>query len=281
MITSEWYFQPHHYAAFEGDKPLRDGEGEPARNERRVVREALMNVGEQLWPWINQQHWDLHHHRQREHYVSSYHFVFMPNGQPIVDKIDSMWLHFGKSPEQLDWLKTIGGFDYKKKDVDDYYNAFYLHSRIQIYISSSVVRCWLLLATDKNYYDRSEYLKRIIKSEAYRNTLWELCRPLLGKGFFYEIHDQRFPLELGTSMDALMKFIRKDKHGYYSGIVKEYLPDDLRIGHANILQEMQDTIKLLYPIYDHMAWRPRKSVETPKLDLTGMFGGNSHVTRRK
>jgi len=280
-MSNQWYFLPHHYAAFEGDKPTRDGESEPARQERKQVREALLWLGDQLWPWVSSHNppWDLHRHRQSEHYVSSYHFVFTPDGQPIVDNIGSMWLHYGKSPEQLDWLKTIGGFDYRKKDVDDYYNAFYLHTRIQIYISATVVRCWLLLATDKNYYDRSEYLKRLMKDKDYGDRLWELLQPLLGNEFFYEVNDSKFMLEKDTDRAALMSFIKKDRQGYYSGIVKEYIKSDPRIGLSNIIQEMKNNIELLYPIYDHMAWRPRGSVKNSKLDITSMFGGNARAKK--
>src|SRR6185295_8302474 len=143
-------FLPHHYAAFDDPKPRLDDPLTVA--EREKVREALLELDDMLWPFIESTAWDLHRHRHKLHYVSSHRFVYL-DGRPIVEDIGSMWLHYGKSPEQLDFLKLIGGYDWKKRDDDDYYNAFYLHTRIQFYLSSDCFRCWLLLATDKNYYD--------------------------------------------------------------------------------------------------------------------------------
>lgn len=84
-----------------------------------------------------------------------------------------MWLHYGKSAEQLDALRTLGGYDYHQIDYDDFYNAFYLHTRIQIFINQSVVRFWLLF-TDKNYYDRSEFLKKIRRNPDQAEKFWQL-----------------------------------------------------------------------------------------------------------
>ncbi len=178
-------FFPHHYEAFDPPKPALDDRATIA--ERIQVREVLLQLDDMLWPVIDQSGWDLHRHRQRAHYVSSDHFVYLDDGTPIVNYIDGMWLHYGKNREQLDYFKTLGGWEYLKIDDEEYYNAFYLHTRIQFYINSRCFRCWLLLATDKNYYDRSEFLKRLSQNESDRQRLFQLVTPLLAKGFFYEI----------------------------------------------------------------------------------------------
>jgi len=247
-------FLPHHYAAFDQPKPTLD---DPATVAERVqVRHALWQLHDLLWPFIAQSEWDLHRHRQAAHYVSSDHFVFLDDGTPIVKYIDGMWLHYGKSPEQLDFLKTIGGFDYSKLDTEDYYNAFYLHTRIQFYLNASVFRAWLLFATDKNYYDRSEFLRKIHRDPAYRSTFYNLVVPLFDKGFFYEIHTDKLPLVSGLTEQQLISFVKKDRGGLYSGIVKEYEPDNPLLDTATIQTEMIENLKLLYPIYDFVAWRP-------------------------
>jgi hypothetical protein len=167
-----------------------------------------------------------------------------------------MWLHYGKSRDQLDFLKTLGGYDYRKINDDEYYNAFYLHTRIQFYINSSCFRCWLLLATDKNYYDRSEYLKRLNRSQSDCQKLFQLLTPLFGKGFVYEIDTATLPLQTGLTQDKLIRFVKKDRGGVYSGIVKQYRPDDSALTIDRIQGEMINNLKLLYPVYDFMAWRP-------------------------
>lgn len=246
------FFLPEHYNTFIPPKPTRDDS--EIREERLRVRDRFLILEEQIWPFIQRHNWDLHRHRQRVHYVSSDHFIFLPDGTPIVDNINSMWLHYGKSPEQLDFLRLIGGYDYKRYNDEEFYNAFYLHTRIQIFINLYVFRFWLLLATDKNYYDRSEFLRKLLVDE---NTeiFYNLIQSLLGKNFFYEIDDQRLYLEKGLEKKTLLKFVKKDRHGIYSGIVKEYTPNDILINEDNILNEIQTNLELLYPLYDFMACR--------------------------
>jgi hypothetical protein len=41
----------------------------------------------------------------------------------------------------------------------------------------------------------------------------------------------------------------------YSGIVKEYQPDDPALDENRIADEMIENLKLLYPVYDFMAYR--------------------------
>jgi hypothetical protein len=50
--------------------------------------------------------------------------------------------------------------------------------------------------------------------------------------------------------------VKKDKGGCYSGISKEYQPNDPLIDEKNIGNEMIENLKLLYPLYNFMAWRP-------------------------
>jgi hypothetical protein len=233
---------PHHYAAFDDPKPNLDDA--PTVAERENVRDALLELDDMLWPFIRTAGWDLHRHRHKVHYVSSHHFVYL-DGKPIVDFIDGMWLHYGESPQQLDFLKTIGGYDYKHRDDDEYYNAFYLHTRIQFYLNARLFRCWLLLATDKNYYDRSEFLRRLDKNQTERDALYRLVLPLFDKGFLYEVAGEQLPLRSGLSQDRLLRFIKRDRAGVYSGIVKEYQPDDSALDVERIGDEMIGNLRLL------------------------------------
>lgn len=249
-------FRPEHYAAFDPPKPDLD---DPATvSERLQVRQVLLELDSLLWPFISSSNWDLHRHRQATHYVSSHTFIFLDDGRPIVKHIESMWLHYGKSPEQLDFIKTIGGYDYKKLHDEDYFNAFFLHTRLQFYINASIFRSWLILATDKNYYDRSEFLRKLSSSQSERDQFYQLIKPLFNKGFYYEIDAKQLKLDSSLSQKELISFVKKDQGGVYSGIVKDYLPDDERISIKNIQSEMIENLKLLYPLYDFMAWRPPK-----------------------
>jgi hypothetical protein len=246
-------FHSEHYGAFEPPKPeLND---KKTIRERQNVRDKLLELDKVLWPFIETQGWDLHRHRQASHYVSSDQFIYLDDGTPIVKNIDGIWLHYGKSPEQLDFMKKIGG-NYTKRDLNEYYNAFYLHTRIQFYLNNRIFKCWLLLATDKNYYDRSEFLRKIAIDIAAKDKLFKLIIPLFDKGFFYEIDAEKLPLNSEVTQNQLISFIKKDKDGKYSGIVKEYQPEDELLSIDKIGEEMIENLKLLYPLYNFMAFRP-------------------------
>ena len=65
-------------------------------------------------------------------------FLRPDQGQVILKRCGEENNLLGKSPEQLDFLKTLGDFDHRKVDVTDYYNAFYLHTRIQFYLNARI-----------------------------------------------------------------------------------------------------------------------------------------------
>ena len=105
-------FQPHHYAAFNPPKPNQDDLA--TRGEREVVRDALLKLDELVWPLIKKEKWDLHRHWREENWVSMHHFV-----PRVVQRISAMWLSYGKSKEQLEFLKRLGGADYRNRDLEE------------------------------------------------------------------------------------------------------------------------------------------------------------------
>jgi len=248
------YFLPEHYAAFTEDKAALDTES--VRIERERVSDRLMGLDNALAPYIESKGWDLHPHYMPQHRVSSTHFVFLEDGTPVVNRIPWLWLHYGKSREQLNFLKLIGGYDYKKYDDTKFFNAFYLHTRIQFSINVRAFRCWVLLATDKNYYDRSEFLRRL-RDPVQQQMFFNLMVYIMDKGYFYEIDGVQLPIRSDVTLAKFLRFVNTDRHGVYSGIVKEYQPDDERISQDNIVMEMRHNLDKLYPLYDFMAWRPR------------------------
>ena len=248
------YFLPEHYAAFTEEKAALDTPS--VRSERERVRDRLLGLDVTLSPYLAERQWDLHPHHMPQHRVSSTHFVFLENGTPVVSRIPWLWLHYGKSREQLNFMKLIGGYDYKKYDDGQYFNAFYLHTRIQFSIHAKAFRCWVLLATDKNYYDRSEFLRRL-RDPVQQQMFFNLLGGIMDQGYFYEVDGAQFPIRSDESLTKLLKFVNTDHHGVYSGIVKEYQPEDPRISNTDIVMEMRHNLDKLYPLYNFMAWRPR------------------------
>lgn len=263
------YFNQTDYNTFAGDKPFFNDD--KIQKERNKVRQKLLNLDSQLWPFIQYKKWDLHRHRNPDNYVSSIPFAgFSSKKRWRTFAHTDMWLHYGKSPEQLNYFKQIDGICIKGQFERELYNAFYLHTRIEFLINSKGFKCSLVLATNKNYLDKSEFLKKIRFRKGASKKLLELLESLFEKNFFYEIGKERFYLTCNQIQDEeeesteeemsipekLLKFIKSDKQGVYSGIVKEYEPYDPALDGNNIVNEMKENLELLYPVYDFMAWRP-------------------------
>ena len=280
-------FTKQHYASFDPPKPINDTR--EIRLEREKVRDQFLWLDESLAEFIKKQRWDLHRHHQKQHYTSSTHFIYInvetgevddkegPVGrwQPIVKEIGWLWLHYGKSKDQLNFYRNLPGvYQFSERDDSDYYNAFYVHTRIQFYLSNSYFGVWLLF-TDKNRFDKSEFLKKLRTQPAFTNEFIERLQPLLGNGFNYIVDDEKFSLDPGIDQRLLLQFIRKSHSEGYSGIQKIYEPDEPLISIENIVAEMKKNLTLLYPLYDMMSFRQKLS--GPGFDASKLFGGNVRI----
>jgi len=282
-------FTAEHYGAFDPSKTLEDTR--EIRIERERVRDQFLWIDSSLYPFIQQQGWDLHRHHQKQHWTSSTHFVWINvdtgetsekdeigHWKPIVNEIGWLWLHYGKSFDQLNFYKNLpGAYQYNRRDDSDYYNAFYVHTRIQFYLTNTYFGVYLLF-TDKNRYDKSEFLRKLRKQPGFKNELWTRILPLLGRGFQYVVGDETLPLLLNLNQDTLIKFIQKSHPEGYSGIQKRYTPHDPILSTESIVEEMKTNLTLLYPLYDLMAVRQSRPLNTNP-DLSKLFGGNARVKK--
>jgi len=268
-------FIPQHYAAFDDPKP--DLDDPQTRREREHVQNQFLWLHDQLIPYIKEQKWDIHPHYQKNHLTSSTHFIWIDTDtgqQPIVDKIEWLWLHYGKSQEQLNFYKNLpGSYQFTRRDDSDYSNAFYVHARIQFYLTNEYFGVWLLY-TDKDRYDKSEFLKKLTK-KPFQDTYYGSLKPLYDHGYNYVVNDEYLPLISGLDPTELLRFIRKSHAPGYSGIQKKYTHDDPKISTENIVKTMKENLDLLYPLYDLMAFRQR--IQERPVGMTGLFGGNVRV----
>jgi hypothetical protein len=281
-------FTQQHYDTFMPPKPFEDDAY--VRLEREHVKDQFLWLDESLAPFIEDRGWDLHRHHQPQHYTSSTHFIWRnvdtgevddrenPIGrwQPIVKEIGWLWLHYGKSWDQLNFYKDLPGvYQYSQREDKDYSNAFYVHTRIQFYLSFTYFGVWLVY-TDKNRYDKSEFLKNLRTVPIFEATYWNRLQPLLNQGFCYVVDDEELPLNSNLDRERLFKFIRSSYGEGYSGIRKKYEPDAFQIGVENIIKEMQMNLILLYPLYELMAHR-QQIPKVSGINTSSFFGGNVRV----
>jgi len=158
---------------------------------------------------------------------------------------------------------------------------------VQIYISAEEVRCWLVLATDKNYYDRKVFKERLVKDKKFKDLVWAAIQRIVDKGYFYEIDGNQLPLTSDLPREDFFRFIIKDPDGVYSGIAKSYLQGDARLSRDTIVDEMWGCMQDLYPLYDLMSYRlvlPGSQPDVPKSNpaqkYDGLFGGAAKITTK-
>jgi len=230
-VHPDQFFRAHHYATFDPSKIYDDST--EVNIERESVREALLWLHGQLWPFILESGMDLHTHWKEIHQVSSTHLIdnFMP-------KIMSMWVHYGKSKSQILSVQDV--------------TSFYRHARIQVYINNYEVRCWLIY-TDVDVYDKKAFLDKLRKDLDFRFSFWIAANNIFDKGYYYCVGDERLDLTEDVTQDEFLNFVRSDKKGLYSGFIKNYAPNDVRISRKNIVQELKQCYKELYPLYEMMA----------------------------
>ena len=260
---SEPYFKPYHYNTFIDTKGHSD---DPAIDrERGRVSEALRVLHDSLWEYFRNKGWDLHRHKMSQHYVSSDHLI-----PGIVSNLQSMWMHFGKSEEQLFENRAL-----VNSSGPAQYDAFYCHTRIQVYIGDHDVRLWLIF-TDNNFYDKDSFITGanadLRKNPAVREEFFKRINCIKDKGYFYVIDDEKMSLD--EDNDSLYRFILKDRAGSYSGIVRFYNPDDPRINVNNIQDELKRGFEELYPLYQLMAYEVRNKVMR-RLGNSGQTAGKS------
>ena len=301
-------FLPRHYKAFAPGKELLNTP--VIYQERLAVVDQFMWLHNQLKPHLKTRTeadgWDIHPHHQKQHIVSSWHHVWIDTSlskrqrenkfaiepdlegtwKPIVREIGSMWLGYGKSKDQLNEAKMLidNDLDPDYKIHADYANASYVHCRIQFYINHSTFRAWLVY-TSKSVIDRGYFIRSIHDDASFRTKYWEAVQPLIDQGFFYEAENSTLDFDSTLTKKDLFRFITKEvaNKRAYSGIIREYTPDDPRLSTGNIAIEMTQNLDLLYPVYDLMVTRhiPGAQAAQPRNtppDLTKLFGG---VARNK
>jgi len=267
-------FIQRHYDTFRGNNPHVDNNH--VRHEREMVRDQFLWLEGPLTQYISQRGWDLHRHHQTAHLTSSTHFVWINNytgevsddegvvGEwtPIVKEISALWLHYGKSKDQLNLYKNLSQdyYQFKRKDDSDYYNAFYIHCRIQFFLNAEHFGAGVLF-TKNDRFDKWEFKLRLLRDKTFPPKVKQALKPLLGKGFYFYSNEEEIQLTNQVNLDDVMDALRLDDPRVYSGISRIYVPDDQRISVENIVQEMQGNLDLLFPLYDLMATRQNMKLD--------------------
>jgi HKD family nuclease len=227
------FFKLQHYLAFEGDKP--NDRTAKANLERSVVKDRLLDLHDILFPLISNKEWDIHPHSMPQHIVSSFQ-----HGEHTGERLDALWLHYGRSQAELDRFKEIYG---------EHQTSLY-HMRLQVLLRLNDVQVWLRVGKNNGSIVDREAFKKNIKDSTFMNQFFRLITSL-PSDFFITINAEHKDVNSFKTASDLYEFVRRDEIAkHYFIIGKEYRPDSPEISESRIAQSVLNDFELLLPLYN-------------------------------
>lgn len=232
---SDFYFNFADYEAFFSRNSTLNSSY--ITEQRKVVQKKLLAINELVEKQINGlnlfTHWDKSN-------ITSLTYPCAYNNH----RVDWMGVRYGKRKEEV----CFGG------GVKESYESFTKHACLQYNIYSSGFYVVLFFAVPNGAWDR-QYLKDKLPeiSEEINNQV-QLLR---GYGLVWEITGcPDFNFDTDTDLATYLK--QNDSEGKFSSLTMCFLPNDSRIKTLpNICKEVLKGFKLLKPLYDLIAWRPK------------------------
>jgi len=154
-------------------------------------------------------------------------------------KIDSIWLHYGKSPKQLE--------KYSEKSTRSFVNQV----RIQVIVQHRTVGIWLMLGKQGGSSWDRKYFAEQMKVESVRNQFYD-CFNKLGEGYWMDDGSKRgdyvFPGQLSGPQE-LIRISQEATEGHYFTIGRDYGWEDAALSDKHIADTVLSEFKKLYPLY--------------------------------
>ena len=229
------FFKLHHHLAFEGNKPIL--QTPEANQERYVVGERLLDLHELVHPLIEKKGWDLHPHSMKEHVISSY-----KHGEYTSDRLASMWLHYGRSQEELDDFRNLFG---------ENQSSMY-HMRFEILVHLNNISVWLRVGKNNgSVFERDNFKKRM-KELNYSSTFFHLLTSL-PEEYYISINGVWKGVKSFKTANELHEFVEHDDiRNHYFIIGKEYSPNSNEVSEENIANSVINDFEEMLPLYLHI-----------------------------
>ncbi len=222
------FFGKIHHEAFSPEKISLDNP--VVKIERDRVRIRMFDLHDLIIEELPDE-WNIHHHYETEHIVSSSD----PNNQPE-QKISGIWIAYGRDKDELK--------RYSQEATPLYY------MRLQVIIHYDSVGIWLMPGKkDGSVEDRQYFASRIKNEETYRNSFFELLSNL-GTEFFIEVAGiVRYVSEFKDA-DELASFVLEDNWRHYYFIIgRNYPLGAPELLSTNIENTVISNFSLLRPLY--------------------------------
>lgn len=227
------FFGYKHYNAFTPPKPTSDKK--ESIDERSAVCNKLKELHEGLYPLIQKTDWNVYPHHKPEHITSSY-----KHHQWASEDLNAIWLHYGRSEEELKQLKDAYGENMTSLH----------HMRLQVMVVNEGL--WIELRVGKkdgSYLDREHIRKQLKTDKEFVDQYYRLINTLDDASTII-VADDEVPVKDFKDEHQLKEFTLNDKPKfYYFRIGRLYKPDDKYISERNIVTTVINDFEKLFPLY--------------------------------
>ena len=178
------------------------------------------------------------HHNSRE--IVSRHFFNQYSG----NYINAMWLHYGKSDQELEELKN------NDKSINKPH-SFINNIRIQVILHEKSIGIWLVLGKNGGSLKDREYFKSSLNNKAKLNVFFRKADNIKEE---YWIDNGVESVKIKDFIDAenLKKFVQQSNINDYFIIGREIDLLDEKLSTKNISKTVLTEFKKLYPLYELM-----------------------------
>ncbi|MEP0938194.1 MAG: phospholipase D family protein [Ekhidna sp.] len=225
------FFQYDHHNAFSGNKP-RERKNPDVIEERMNVKRRLLDLHDLIWPIIQKTNWNLNHHYDSNHIVSSH-----AHSEGTADELHALWLSFNRPKREFQKLAAN--------------STPLLQMRLQVLVRYTNVAVHLTVGKNGGgYFERMTIREKLRRRDddflpEFSSLLANLPEP-----YYLDINGENRNVHSFDSESDLRDFILKDdQENHYFIIGRMYQPDASEISKTTIARTVIDEFERLMPIY--------------------------------
>ena len=256
------YFTDEDYEVFE--KSRQSSALKQEMDDRRRVRQKLLDLNAEILPIIKDKGWNLHNHYNKTNVTS----LIIPHPMNK-GKVNWLGVRYGKSKRELSKL-NFGLRSYKSDEVEDIL-GFQKYTCMQINVSYTGFEAGIYFAVphdsvDRSYlHDKIDELKPQIVTElkklrgsGYKWSVWNTNFDAQNSvpEFGYVDPENSFDFDAQDPEDFIEWWKKNDVDGCYSSILMHFPRHDKRISREYIVSTITDIFSELYNFYNIISWHP-------------------------
>ncbi len=226
------FFKYEHHNAFSGDKP-RERKDPEVIEERMGVKRRLLDLHDLIWPTIRKTNWNLNHHYDSSHIVSSH-----AHSEGTADELRALWLSYNRPKKEFQKLDSA--------------STPLLQMRLQVLVRYTNVAIHLTIGKNGGgYYERMTIREKLRRRDDDFLSRFSALLTNLPESYYIDIAGVNRNVHSFEDESELRDFLLTDDQiNHYFIIGRQYQPDSQEVGNESIVQTVIAEFERLMPIYN-------------------------------